>query len=152
MLRFISAFALFVAITAATASSDAITQEPRTFRPYSETAVAITGPVVLSTDRMFFETGAFLELENISHAASGDWGVSGGVATAQLYRVSGRVGPLRQGNPLCGAEPITYLAAWEESGSGSGYLGIAMFTGTDMPSGVKDPDICAIYFYSTGDE
>ena len=118
------------------------------FKPYSETAIAITGPVILSTERMVFETGTFLDLEAHNLSTSGNWGASGEVPFAQVFRVSGDAGPLRQGNTLCGDQPITYMAAWSEESSGFSYLGTAMFTGMQPPTGTADPAICATYFFS----
>ncbi|MDX1744105.1 MAG: hypothetical protein R3186_11000, partial [Ruegeria sp.] len=110
------------------ASARPLLEESVALNPYSETATAITGPVLLSTKRMVFETGRFLDLEVHDPRAAGNWGASGDVPVAQVFRVSGDAGPLRQGNTLCGDQPITYMAAWDEEGSGFSYLGIAMFT------------------------
>ena len=123
-------------------------EEPRAFNPYSETALAITGPVILSTKRMVFETGAFLELNLVEQAASGSWGVSGDVPVAQVFRVKGDAGSLRRGNTACGAGTVTYIAAWEEELSGSNFLGVAMFTGTEIPTGAIEEGTCATFYYS----
>ncbi len=64
------------------------------------------------------------------------------------FRVSGDAGLLRQGNTLCGDQPVTYMAAWREESSGFGYLGIAMFTGIEAPTSVAEQTMCATYFYS----
>lgn len=130
------------------ASSQPLLEESQAFNPYSETAMAITGPVILSSKRMVFETGRFLDLEVHDHRAAGNWGASGDVPDAQIFRVSGDVGPLRQGNTLCGDQPITYMAAWDEEVSGFSYLGIAMFTGIDAPKSIADQTMCATYFFS----
>lgn len=139
---------LLLGVAGAPASSQAILKDSKAFIPYSKTAIAVTGPVILSTDRMVFETGSSLDLEVVDQVASGDWGASGDVRMAQLFRVSGNAGPLRRGNTLCGDQPITYMAAWNEESSGFEYLGIAMFTSPDLPSGVGDRSMCATYFYS----
>lgn len=130
-----------------TAAAQPTLQESVAFNPYSETAMAITGPVILSSERIVFETGSFLDLELVEPAVPGRWGASGDVQTAQVFRVSGDAGPLRQGNTLCGTEAIAYLAAWDEEISGSRYLGIAMFIGSILPTGVADPSLCATYFF-----
>ncbi len=130
------------------ASTQPILEDAKAYNPYSETATAITGPVILSTRRMVFETGRFLDLEIHDSKSSGNWGASGDVPVAQVFRVSGDVGPLRQGNTLCGDQPITYMAAWDEEGSGFSYLGIAMFTGIEAPKSIADQTMCATYFYS----
>ncbi|MBY6084108.1 hypothetical protein [Ruegeria arenilitoris] len=130
------------------ASSQPLFEDSKAFNPSSETAMAITGPVILSTKRIVFETGASLDLEVHDAKSSGNWGVSGDVPIAQVFRVSGDVGPLRQGNTLCGDQPITFMAAWNEESSGFDYLGIAMFTGAAAPTSVDDQTICATYFYS----
>ena len=131
------------------AASQAILDDMKALSPYSETAIAVTGPVLISTARMVFETGEVLDLDVVDPVASGSWGASGNVTVAQVIRVSGDVGALRQQNTLCGDQPVTYLAAWEEESSGSKYIGIAMFTGMEIPIGVDAEGICGTYFYST---
>ena len=130
------------------ALSQPLFEESKAFNPFSETAMAITGPVILSTKRMVFENGRFLDLEVHDPEASGSWGASGNIPVAQVFRVSGNVGPLRQGNTLCSDQPITYMAAWEEEGSKFKYLGIAMFTGVEAPKRIADRAMCATYFFS----
>lgn len=132
------------------ASSQPLFDESKAYNPYSETAMAIAGPVPLSTQRMVFETGRFLDLELQDPETSGKWGLSGDVPATQVFRVSGDVGPLRQRNTLCGDQPIKYMAAWNEENSGFGYLGIAMFTGMAAPTSVADQAMCATYFYTMG--
>ena len=137
-----------IAIMGCPASSQPLFEESKAFNPSSETAMAITGPVILSTERMVFETGRFLDLEVHDPKSSGNWGASGDVLVAQVFRVSGDAGPLRQGNTLCGDQPITYMAAWSEDSSGFTYLGVAMFTGMEPPAGIAGQALCATYFFS----
>ncbi len=131
------------------ATSQPVLADAKALRPYSETAVAITGPVILSKKRMVFETGGFLDLNVVDDAASGRWGASGNVPVAQVFRVSGDAGQLRQQNTLCGDQPVTFMAAWDEESSGYAYLGIAMFTGAEIPTGVAEEGICGTFFFST---
>lgn len=138
-------FLIWAAVGSAAAQPTVV--DSAAFNPYSETAMAITGPVILSSERIVFEMGSFLDLELVEPAVPGGWGASGDVPTAKVFRVSGDAGPLRQGNTLCGSQAITYLAAWDEEASGSLYLGIAMFTGSNLPVGVADPSLCATYFF-----
>ena len=98
---------------------------------------------------MVFETGSVLELDLVDQSAPGSWGASGDIPLAQVFRVSGDAGSLRQGNTLCGDRPVTYIAAWNEDLSGFRYLGVALFTGTEIPRAVSGEDICGTYFYST---
>ena len=137
-----------IAILGGPASSQPLFEESKAFNPSSETAMAITGPVILSTEQMVFETGRFLDLEFHDPKSSGHWGASGDVPVAQVFRVSGDAGPLRRGNTLCGDQPITYMAAWSEDSSGFTYLGVAMFTGVEPPEGIADQALCATYFFS----
>ena len=140
---------LWTGIAGALDASQSVLEEAQAFNPDSETAIAVTGPVILSTKRMVFEAGQLLDLDLVDQAASGDWGASGNVPVAQVFRVSGDVGPLRQQNTLCGDQPVTYMAVWDEESSGSKMLGIAMFTGTEIPTGVAQEGICATYFFAT---
>jgi phage-related protein len=40
------------------------------------------------------------------------------------------------------------MAAWDEESSGCAYLGIAMFTGAEKPTGVAEEGICGTFFFS----
>jgi hypothetical protein len=53
------------------AASQTVLADAKAFNPHSETAVAITGPVMLSKKRMVFETGGLLDLNVVDDAASG---------------------------------------------------------------------------------
>jgi hypothetical protein len=148
MCRSILMLLMTIGILGGPASSQPLYEDSKAFNPSSETAMAITGPVILSTKRMVFETGKFLDLEVHDPKSSGNWGASQEVPVAQVFRVSGEAGPLRQGNTLCGDQPVTYMAAWSEESSGFTYLGVAMFTGMEPPEGVADQAMCAAYFFS----
>ena len=148
MYRSLLAPLVLIGVLVGPASSQPLLEEPMAFNPYSETAMAITGPVILSTTKMVFETGKFIDLEMLHSQTSGGWGASGDVPVAQVFRVLGNPGPLRRGNMLCGDQPVTYMAAWNEENSGFETLGIAMFTGLDVPTGVAAQGICATYFFS----
>ena len=148
MYRLVLMSSILIGILGISANSQPLEEDGKAFNPYSETALAITGPVILSTKRMVFETGAFLELNLVEQAASGSWGVSGDVPVAQVFRVKGDAGSLRRGNTACGAGTVTYIAAWEEELSGSNFLGVAMFTGTEIPTGAIEEGTCATFYYS----
>ena len=128
-----------------------IKDEPRRFSPYSKTAIAITGPVTLSTTRISFQNGTGLGLYETSSESPGSWGNSGNIPFAQVFRVSGKVGALRQGNTLCGDQSVTYLSATKEESSDFEYLVVALFAGTDIPSGINDPSLCGIFSYAIED-
>ena len=148
MYRLMLMSSILIGISGIPAYSQPLEEDGKAFNPYSETALAITGPVILSTKRMVFETGAFLELDLVEQAASGSWGVSGDVPVAQVFRVTGDAGSLRGGNTACGDGTVTYIAAWDEELSGSKYLGIAMFTGTEIPTVAIEEQTCATFYYS----
>ncbi|WP_162798335.1 hypothetical protein [Sulfitobacter sp. SK011] len=148
MSRSLLAPLVLIGVLVGPASSQPLLEEPMAFNPYSETAMAITGPVILSTTKMVFETGKFINLEMLDSQAAGGWGASGDLPVAQVFRVLGSAGPLRRGNTLCGDQPVTYMAAWNENTSEFKLLGIAMFTGLDAPTGVAAQGICATYFFS----
>ena len=63
MYRSLLAPLVLIGILGGPASSQPLLEEPKAFNPYSETAMAITGPVILSTTKMVFETGKFIDLE-----------------------------------------------------------------------------------------
>ena len=109
MSRSLLAPLVLIGVLVGPASSQPLLEEPMAFNPYSETAMAITGPVILSTTKMVFETGKFINLQMLDAQAAGGWGASGDVPVAQLFRVLGNAGPLRRGNTLCGDQPVTYM-------------------------------------------
>ena len=119
MYRLVLMSSILIGILGIRANSQPLEEDGKAFTPYSETALAITGPVILSIKRMVFETGAFLQLDLVEQAASGSWGVSGDVPLAQVFRVTGDAESLRRGNTVCGDGTVTYMAAWDEELSGS---------------------------------
>ena len=139
---------LLIGNSGASAKSQPLIEGGKAFNPYSETAIAITGPVIISTKRIVFETGGLLDLDILGQEVSGKWGASGNLPVAQVFHVSGDAGPLRQENTLCGDQPVTFMAAWNQENFGFQYLGIAMFTGAEMPTGVTEESICGTYFFS----
>ncbi len=105
MCRSILMLLMAIGIFGGQASFQPFFEDFKAFNPSSETAMAITGPVILSTKRMVFETGRFLDREVHAPKSSGNWGASGDVPVAEVFRVSGDSGRMRQGNTLCGDQP-----------------------------------------------
>ncbi len=74
MRRSILMLSMAMGILGGPASSQPLFEDSKAFNPSSETALAITGPVIMSTKRMVFETGRFLDLEVYDPKSSGNWG------------------------------------------------------------------------------
>jgi hypothetical protein len=119
----------------------------------STTAMAITGDVTLSPDRITFANGKFLALAPAGTAPGFDWS---GKKTATLYRVTAPADPvLLQGARLCGGhgpQPVTFIAVWKPDlvGSDVDPRGMAAFSGSARPGVAGGPGFCGTYNYEAG--
>lgn len=116
----------------------------------STIAMAITGNVTLSPDRITFQNGASLPLTLVGHAAAFETPTNQRVP-ADLYKVTAPANPLLlHGNRLCGT-PVTYIAVWPVPASGGRQgRGMNVFSGATppLPSGSRTGE-CGLFFYET---
>lgn len=141
------ALAVGLAGEPALAQADPVTSEPRAFEPYSRTAQAITGPIILSHSRVVFATGDWLDLKLLDDAVEGAWERSSETTTAQLFEVSGEIGSLMNGNDICSDGPPRFLSVHQHEVFGSWSLRLAFFAGDTPTTGVSSEGFCGTFGY-----
>lgn len=136
-------------------------QEGWSFSPISRTAVAITGPIMLSGNEVFATEGSAMRLtfgngatvELTSEGASWrTWDVGGqGKQTAEVFRLSSNPGSLQNGNTLCGdgeAEQNLYAVFYEQRlFGGDPTLTMAVFKSTEPPFDIDSSGLCGTFSY-----
>ena len=131
-------------------------QDRGLFEPFSRTAMAITGAIVLwgnpdfaeqgSTMQMTFEAGRSIDLVSVG-ASWREWDLGGGKQTAEVFRVAGEPGEPLNGNTLCGGD-VTYLAFSEGNLlPGIRFLQLAAFSGEDVPVDINSAGLCGTFSY-----
>ncbi len=132
-------------------------QDRALLEPFSRTAMAITGAIVLwgnpdfaepgSKMRMTFEAGPSIDLVSVG-ASWREWDLGGGgQQTAEVFQIAEDPGVLLNGNTLCG-DAATYLAFFEDDLPGAGrLLQLVVFDGEDVPEDVNSPGLCATFNY-----
>jgi hypothetical protein len=120
----------------------------------STTAMAITGDVTFSPERITFGNGNSLPL-----ATSGtmpEFGAATGAVNATLYKVTAPDDPaLLHGNRLCGGRApqlVTFIAIWKPAlvGSDIDPRSLAAFSGSVRPTAAGGPGFCGTYNYEAG--
>ncbi len=106
----------------------------------SNTAMSITGDVEMDDFEIVFANGERLGFSNL---VGDSFVVDGRRVPASVFEIEEPADPvLENGNRLCGAGDVTYLASWA---GGDGLTVIAVFTTQDVPG--SDADACATYSY-----
>lgn len=113
---------------------------------YSRTAMAITGDIRLSSTRLRasgvdFPLKVVVDLPNFGNDFDQP-------IQARVLAITRRMDPkLRNGNTLgCGhGEPIRWIVVWQYNHGKA--LGMDTFSGSQMPTSVKDAGFCGSYFY-----
>lgn len=110
------------------------------YRAFSTTAESITGDISMDDFSITFANGESLKFA----ALLGDhFVVDGSRVNASVYSVEDPSDPeLENGNRLCGAGDVTYLASWS---GGEGLTIVAVFTGDEPPE--SSDEMCASYTY-----
>ena len=147
-MTYLRAASLVAGLTlSAPALAEPITASPQAFNPYSRTAQAITGPIILSDTRAVFGNGSAVELKLIDPTAEGAWEfMSEETSQAQLFEVSGDPGELLQGNTLCSGPPH-FMTALQDESFGSWVLELAFWDGDEQPTSINSPGLCGTYSY-----
>ncbi|MFS8115289.1 hypothetical protein QD460_26515 [Rhizobium jaguaris] len=129
---------LLAAISSAACFSSAMAADH--YSASSNTAMSITGDVDMDDDGITFENGKELTFSDL---IADNLVVDGKRVPGSVYRVARPLDPeLKNGNRLCGAGKVTYLATWSD---GDGSTAIAVFTGSRPPR--SDDESCATYSY-----
>lgn len=151
----------FLAIASPTLAQSAIErhvwQDRGLFEPFSRTAMAITGAIVLwgspgfaesgSTMRMTFEAGPSIDMVSVG-VFWREWSLSGGEQMAEVFRMDSDPGALLNGNTLCGPDQATYAVFFEDDALGTGLLmQLAIFSGDDAPKDINSDGLCGTFNY-----
>jgi hypothetical protein len=121
----------------------------------SATAISITGDITISADRITFANGASLPLATAGRV-SGFKVDEAKAVIATLFRVAAPDDPvLLSGNRLCGVRsprPVTFLAVWAPARlkGGVDLRTIAVFSGSEQPTGAGNSGFCGTYSYEPG--
>ena len=128
-----------LAITFAT--TPALAQEESDhYAAVSNTAMSITGDIWLDDTGITFENDEYLEFSDL---VADKFRVDGKQVPGSVYRIAEPADPvLLNGNRLCGAGKVTYLANWASS---KGMSVVAVFTGKTAPK--SNSEMCASYTY-----
>lgn len=145
LFSFVSCCCITAGATAAIAVP--VLDQPRSFNPWSKTAEAITGPIIISTDAIIFGNGERASLEFLD-TRDADWDGQDGETTAQIFKVTSLPGALLGGNHLCGEDSVpAFLAVNQSSFFGTWSLGIAVFRGSEVPTSFNHGGLCGTYAY-----
>ena len=138
-----STIAFFATLLAALAVSP-LRADPVNWAATSNTAMAITGDIVLDDYSLTFANGKSLDLEPHEADRVGNRSGSGENVPGDVSKIDPPANPkLLNGNKLC-AMPVTYVVTWSP---GEGELGINIYSGAKAPTGTDG--LCASYFYQT---
>lgn len=125
------------------------------WKAVSTTASSITGDITIAVDRITFGNGTSLPLAAAGRAPDFD-SADGRPVNAMLFRVTAPDDPvLLSGNRLCGGQtprPVTFVAFWRSvrSGGGVDLHTLAVFSGSERPTGAGGPGLCGTYNYVPG--
>jgi len=130
---------LLIGLTTSALIAPAFAEGDR-YRAFSSAAESITGDIEMDDFSITFANGESLKFA----ALLGDhFIVDGERVNASVYSVEDPSDPeLENGNRLCGAGDVTYLASWS---GGDGLTTVAVFTGDEPPE--SSADMCASYTY-----
>ncbi len=110
------------------------------YTAYSNTAESVTGDISFDDFGITFANGESLAFSDL---VADHFTVDGRRVPASVYRVEEPDDPvLLNGNALCGAGDVTYVASWT---AGEGLSAVAVFTGNRPPRG--SDEMCASYIF-----
>ncbi|EPX76802.1 type VI secretion system-associated protein TagO [Salipiger mucosus] len=141
----------FAAIVPNAGLGEVISENTIAATPFSRTATAILGPLLISSEHIVLETGRTIELDLVEPEKAGEWTHDGQQRAAAVFRLKTDPGELRSGNRLCGPDvPATHLAAAASAGIGGPSLTLAVFSGKEVPSGLDSgANLCGTFVYTS---
>ena len=114
--------------------------DPVNWSATSDTAMAISGDIVVDDYTLTFANGKSLAIEPYEAGGVGDWSRSGKSVAGDVFTADSSANlKLLNGNKLC-ATPVTYVVIWSP---GEGELGINVYSGSKAPTGTGG--LCASY-------
>jgi len=135
-------FAAFAAALCLTGAAFADDDDYPSWRPNSNTATSITGPIILLPNRLHAGNANFpLKLDSAVTAFKPDQGS----IPARIYAVTAPTNPaLLNGNKLCGDTPPKWIVVVPQPPTG---LEVDAFTSDDKPSSPDSPGLCGTFSY-----
>ncbi len=129
-----------IALALAMAATWSVVARGDDYTAYSKTAESVTGDISFDDFGIAFANGESLAFSDLL----GDhFVVDGQRVPASLYRVEEPADPvLLNGNALCGAGDVSYVASWS---AGDGLSTVAVFTGSQPPR--SSDEMCASYIF-----
>lgn len=147
MFRFFLSLMLGCALASGAAATP-VTNIQEGYTPSSRTSQAITGPIIISRDKIVFGTGDVVDLRVVSEGQRGAWGDIGEIKVAQIFEMQSDPGGLVDDIPLCGSgKPVRYLTVYQDQVFGAWVLSLAFFSGDTPPTQVDNPDLCGTFGY-----
>jgi hypothetical protein len=124
-MRSITAPASALAALLAVLAVSPLRADPVNWAATSNTAVAITGDIVVEDYSITFANGKSLAIEPYEAGRVGDWSGSGKNVAGDVFTADSSSDPkLLNGNKLC-ATPATYVVIWSP---GEGELGLNVYS------------------------
>lgn len=147
--------ALLASAVPAASQERHLRQEAGTFEPYSRTAHAITGDMVLSGNLDFAVPGSKMTISFTGHepidlvsvgATWRKWDPGGNTLTAETFELAKDPGTLLKGNVLC-SEQARYLVFTDPWGFNEKIVSIAVFSGKTPPKDIDAEGLCGTFNY-----
>ncbi|WP_306755258.1 hypothetical protein [Paracoccus actinidiae] len=147
--------ALLASAVPATSQERHLWQEAGTFEPYSRTAQAITGDMVLSGNPDFAAPGSKMTVSFASQkpidlvsvgATWRKWDVGGDTLTAETFELAKDPGTLLNGNTLCSGQ-AHYVVFTDPWGFNEQIVSIAVFSGKTPPADIDSEGLCGTFNY-----
>lgn len=116
------------------------------YEPLSRTAIAITGPIVISPTSIAFSGKAVQTTPQGKYWRV--WGDDTKKNSATVYELKADPGKLLQGNTLCGSNPARFAVVWpsyDELIGGS--VKLAIYSSSVTPYDSSSPGLCGIFNY-----
>ena len=117
----------------------------------SSTAMAITGDIIVSANRITFQNGKSVDVQSAGQVDSYKSSMTKKPVTARLLKaIVPADPPLLQGNKICGGTSITYIAVYElpaDAYSPKPSQVVDVFNGNHPPKSSDAPGACGVFSY-----
>lgn len=116
----------------------------------SDTAEAITGPIILSENRLIFGSGASSDLA-MTGSEDLEWEIDGKNTPVQIFELASDVGPLLNGNRLCGSSKPGIAVFFEKETFGRRALYLEVYQEGSSPDAPNSNGLCSTLTYEAID-